>query len=132
MDLPVINNGSGQDAEFHRAKTIAELQRDIGALETQKRAKERELQQLQVRPKSLLDSVAHPSNRSATLSLAEKVALFLELFGARRDVYPYFWENPLSGKKGYAPACDNNRRAGTAGKRFLPLDERAAESHLRG
>jgi superfamily II DNA or RNA helicase len=132
MDLPANNKGSGQKTELDRAKTIAELQQDIEALEYQKRAKEEELKQLQARPSSLLDAVGRPSNRSATLSPKEKVALFLELFGARRDVYPYFWENPVSGKKGYAPACDNHGRAGASGMRFLPLDERAAESHLRG
>lgn len=78
---------------------------------------------------------------------AEKVALFLDLFGTRRSVYPKRWENSKSGKSGYSPACDNdsfaNRQSGVCRKpmikcsecphqRFPSLDERAVETHLRG
>lgn len=78
---------------------------------------------------------------------AEKVSLFLDLFGTRRSVYPQRWENNKSGKSGYSPACNNdsfaNRQSGICRKpavkysecphqRFPPLDERAVESHLRG
>ena len=78
---------------------------------------------------------------------AEKVSLFLDLFGTRRSVYPQRWENNKSGKNGYSPACNNdsfaNRQSGICRKpkvkcsecphqRFPPLDERAVESHLRG
>jgi len=41
---------------------------------------------------------------------AEKVALFLDLFGTRRSVYPKRWENEKPGKNGYSPACDNEWR----------------------
>jgi hypothetical protein len=74
---------------------------------------------------------------------AEKVALFLDLFGTRRSVYPKRWENEKAGKSGYSPACDNEWRPGICYKpkvkcaerihqRFPPLDERAVEAHLRG
>jgi superfamily II DNA or RNA helicase len=78
---------------------------------------------------------------------AEKVSLFLDLFGTRRSVYPKRWENNKAGKSGYSPACNNdsfaNRQSGICRKpqvkcsecphqRFPPLDERAVESHLRG
>lgn len=74
---------------------------------------------------------------------SEKVALFLELFGARRSVYPKRWENQKTGKSGYAPACDNEWRAGICEKpkvkcaeclhqRFPCLDDRSVEGHLRG
>jgi hypothetical protein len=73
----------------------------------------------------------------------EKVALFLELFGTRRSVFPKRWENTKTGESGYAPACDNEWRPGTCRKpqikctecphqKFPPLDERAIEAHLRG
>jgi hypothetical protein len=48
----------------------------------------------------------------ATLSTAEKVALFRRLFRGRTDVYPVRWESKTSGKSGYAPACANEWRAG--------------------
>jgi superfamily II DNA or RNA helicase len=78
---------------------------------------------------------------------AEKIALFMDLFGTRRSVYPQRWENGKTGKSGYSPACNNdsfeNRRSGICRKpqvkcsecphqRFPPFDERAVESHLRG
>jgi superfamily II DNA or RNA helicase len=74
---------------------------------------------------------------------AEKITLFLDLFGTRRSVYPKRWENEKTGKSGYSPACDNEWRPGIWYKpkvkcaeclhqRFPPLDERAVEAHLRG
>ena len=90
------------------------------------------MKKLQARPKSLFEFASHKDGGSAALSLSDKVALFLELFGARRDVYPKFWENASTGKKGYSPAYKNDRQAGVSGKNFLPLDERAVEEHLRG
>ncbi len=76
-------------------------------------------------------------------SPAEKVALFLDLFGTRRSLYPKRWENQRSGRSGYSPACDNEWLSGICGKpavkcaeclhqRFPPLDEQAVEGHLRG
>jgi len=76
-------------------------------------------------------------------SPAEKVALFLDLFGTRRSVYPKRWENQKTGKNGYAPVCDNEWRAGICEKprvkcaeclhqRFPALDDRSVEGHLRG
>lgn len=106
----------------------AELRREIAMLEAQKSEKEQELRQLQEEPKPLLDFGSRSVPSLAVLRPEEKIALFLDLFGARRDVYPKFWENPSSGKKGYSPAYAN----GVAGKRFLPLDEHVIEGHLRG
>ncbi len=83
------------------------------------------------------------SSASGVLQPAEKVALFLSLFGARRSVYPKLWENPKAGKKGYSPACENEWRRGVCAKpkvkcsecrhqKFPPLDASAVEAHLRG
>jgi superfamily II DNA or RNA helicase len=111
---------------------IAELRRQIEALEIQKSAKEKELRQLQDAPTPLLGLGADSAVRSTNLRPEEKVALFLDLFGARRDVYAKLWENNASGKKGYSPAYDIDHRAGAPMKRFLTFDERAVEAHLRG
>ncbi len=84
-----------------------------------------------------------PVISAAPLLPAQKVALFLDLFGARRSVYPKFWENLKTAKRGYAPACDNEWRPGVCRKpqikcteclhqKFPPLDEKAVEAHLRG
>lgn len=74
---------------------------------------------------------------------AAKIALFMDLFGTRRSVFPKLWENAKAGRKGYSPACDHEWRSGVCQKprvkcseclhqKFPPLDARAIEAHLRG
>jgi hypothetical protein len=111
---------------------IAELRREIEALEIQKSAKEKELRQLQDAPTSLLGLGASTAIRSTNLRSEEKVALFLDLFGARRDVYAKYWENPGVGTKGYSPAYAYSRGPDAFGRHPIPLEERVAEGHLRG
>ncbi len=72
-----------------------------------------------------------------------KVALFLQLFRCRPDLYARAWENPGKGIKGYVPALKPAWQ-GKAGKKagrgydtlpadaFLPLDEEAVRAHLEG
>ena len=52
----------------------------------------------------------------ASLSTADKVALFRRLFRGRTDVYTVQWESKTSSKSGYAPACANEWRAGVCEK----------------
>jgi hypothetical protein len=84
-----------------------------------------------------------PAVQKTPQSPAEKVALFLDLFGTRRSVFSKRWENVKTGKSGYAPACDNEWRPGICRKpqikctecphqKFPTLDDRAIEAHLRG
>jgi hypothetical protein len=47
---------------------------------------------------------------------ADKIALFRRLFAGRTDVFPARWENPKSGRSGYAPACANEWVRGVCGK----------------
>ncbi len=74
---------------------------------------------------------------------ADKVALFLDLFGTRRSVFPRRWENRKTGRFGYSPACNNEWRPGICHEpqvkctdcphqKFPPLDAHAVEMHLRG
>ena len=76
-------------------------------------------------------------------SAADKVALFRKLFAGRTDVFPTRWENPKSGRAGYAPACGNEWVRGVCGKpqvrcgecpnqSFVPVTDEVIESHLRG
>lgn len=73
----------------------------------------------------------------------EKADLFLALFGARKDVFARFWENPRTGRKGYSPACANDRApklcekprvkcAACPNQAFLPLNRQQMLEHLRG
>jgi hypothetical protein len=127
----------------NRETQIAELRKRIDGLEIEKCAAEQALQQLQNQPGTDLDFTAHGQKGTTDLRPHDKVSLFLELFGARRSVYPKLWENAKTGKKGYSPACDNEWKAGICRKpqikctecrhqQFPALDERAVEAHLRG
>jgi hypothetical protein len=81
--------------------------------------------------------------RSDLSTNPEKARLFLDLFRAREDIFPRRWENQKTGKAGYAPACGNEwakplcqkpkiRCSDCTNQKFLPLDQQAIESHLRG
>ncbi len=39
----------------------------------------------------------------------DKIALFLNYFRGRLDVYSRLWINNRTGKRGYSPACKNER-----------------------
>jgi superfamily II DNA or RNA helicase len=78
-----------------------------------------------------------------SLSTAEKVALFRQLFRGRTDVYPIRWESKTSDKSGYAPACANEWRAGVCEKPrikcsdcsnrlLIPLSDSIIFDHLSG
>ena len=72
-----------------------------------------------------------------------KVALFRTLFRGRDDVYPRRFENPRTGKSGYAPACGNEWVRGLCEKPrikcalcshqcFLPVTDDVIRWHLSG
>ncbi|OHC65243.1 MAG: hypothetical protein A2040_08905 [Rhodocyclales bacterium GWA2_65_19] len=63
----------------------------------------------------------------------EKIGLFRSLFRGREDVYAIRWENAQSGKKGYAPACEDpwSLRKGQP-RKYLPLTDQVIHDHLAG
>src|SRR5207253_464618 len=74
---------------------------------------------------------------------AAKIALFRSLFRGREDVFPRRWENPKTGKAGYAPVCRNEWVRGICGKpqvkcgecpnqAFIPVGDDILRSHLAG
>jgi hypothetical protein len=74
---------------------------------------------------------------------AEKVALFRALFRGRADVFPRYWENTKTKKKGYAPACANEWVRGVCerprikcgecpSQAFIEVDDRRVLEHLQG
>jgi len=76
-------------------------------------------------------------------STAEKIAVFRSLFRGRENVFPRRWENPKSGKSGYAPVCRNEWIRGVCGKpqvkcgecpnqAFVPFEDDIIRSHLTG
>lgn len=46
-------------------------------------------------------------NFSSYQSPEEKIELFKRLFCCREDLFPRFWENNKTGRKGYSPVCSN-------------------------
>lgn len=61
----------------------------------------------------------------------EKIALFRALFRGRHDVYALFWINERTGKRGYAPACEDPwSSAKRKPKRYLPLTDQIIQEHL--
>jgi hypothetical protein len=73
----------------------------------------------------------------------EKVALFRSRFRGRDDIYPRFWSNTRTGRKGYAPACGNEWIRGVCEKprlecgecpnqAFLPVEDKVILDHLQG
>ena len=101
-------------------------------------------------PQEQLSIVTEPTAAPsfAPTSNAQKIALFRSLFRGREDVFARRWQNPQSGKSGYAPACANEWKFGVcpkgngAGRRstcgdcasqaFLPLTDHEVAGHLRG
>ena len=80
---------------------------------------------------------------SAPQTPAEKVALFRSLFSGRDDVFAKFWQNPKTGRKGYAPACRNEwvrgvcekprvKCGGCPDQAFIPVTDEVVTEHLRG
>ena len=130
---------------------IAEVEQRLTTLREQHEAAESVLKTLRERlrqgeeqPASRSGSgpaLANPTN--AALKPEDKVALFLRLFRGRDDVYPKQWQNPKTGKKGYAPACANEWIRGVCEKprvkcgecpnqAFLPTNADTVLDHLQG
>jgi len=63
----------------------------------------------------------------------DKIALFRSLFRGREDVYAVRWTNERTGKKGYAPACEDpwSLRKGQP-RTYLPLTDQVVRDHLAG
>jgi superfamily II DNA or RNA helicase len=83
------------------------------------------------------------SSTPAPTTAAEKVALFRSRFRGREDIYPRFWTNVRTGRKGYAPACANEWVRGVCEKprvkcgecpnqAFQPIEDQVILDHLQG
>ena len=95
------------------------------------------------RPNPASSTPANQAHGAASLSTAEKVALFRRLFRGRTDVYPVRWEGATTGRSGYAPACANEWHAGVCEKprikcaecgnrSLIPVSDAIIYSHLAG
>ena len=105
---------------------IEAVRRQLAALDTERRRLEARLRELEQpsgaaepdpteTPTDPLIRALDPTVTSNSPA-AEKIALFRRLFGGRTDVFPVRWDNPKSGRSGYAPACANEWVRGVCGK----------------
>jgi superfamily II DNA or RNA helicase len=132
-----------------RNARIAELKARIAVLDDERTAIAAEIAALEQAPIpemappdiASLERIGRIVDRHSTI--AQKVALFRELFRGRADVFPIRWDNAKSGKSGYAPACHNEWRRGVCEKprvkcsvcpnqAFIEVSDDLIERHLRG
>ena len=126
-----------------KADESNQIQRRLEALDHERLQLQTRLDQLQ---KAKIDASrvrsSHPSVTNSS-SAVDKIALFRRLFGGRTDVFPMRWDNPKTGRSGYAPACANEWVRGVCGKpqvkcgdcpnkAFIPVTPDVIECHLRG
>ena len=125
------------------ADEIAAIQQQLEALDRERNRLISRLDQL----KQVAINPDRPQPAKPTITnsspATEKVALFRRLFGGRTDVFPARWENPKTGRSGYAPVCANEWVRGVCGKpqvkcgdcpnkAFIPVTGDVIECHLRG
>jgi superfamily II DNA or RNA helicase len=122
------------------------IRRQLAALDVERQRLEdrlRELQQPRIAPAPLAPPAAPRAQITNSSPAADKVALFRRLFAGRTDVFPVRWENPKTGRSGYAPACANEWVRGVCGKpqvkcgdcpsqAFIAVTNEVIECHLRG
>jgi hypothetical protein len=129
--------------------TVAELQRRLEALESEKRGILAELTRLR-QPQRVADAgalarppVAAALTVTAASDSAAKITLFRSLFRGREDVFPRRWQNVKTGKSGYSPVCRNEWVRGICEKprvkcgecphqAFVHVADDAIKCHLQG
>jgi len=132
--------------EVNAEEKIRSLELELAGLEARR-------QELRTRINSLKEEISNsakglpilgkPCSEAAPTTTTEKLDLFLKLFRGRQDIYAKRWENLRTKKSGYAPVCANEwvkplcekprvKCAECAHQKFLFLDERAVEAHLKG
>lgn len=82
-----------------RQERLGELQRRLTALAAESAQIEDEIAALE--SDAVLKLEAPRPTLASPRTPAEKVALFLDLFGTRRSVYPKRWENEKTARNGY-------------------------------
>ncbi|MGH6878840.1 MAG: TOTE conflict system archaeo-eukaryotic primase domain-containing protein, partial [Rhizomicrobium sp.] len=129
--------------------TIANVHRHIATLRDRLAALDLERAEIAERLDALeraqAEEAKQPAGASVTMAspTAVKIALFRSLFRGREDVLPRRWENPKTGKTGYAPMCHNEWIRGVCGKpqvkcgecpnqAFVPIGDDILRSHLVG
>lgn len=146
-DLPVTGPTKPQsDLRKSLRDRIARAEARLAELAGEQADVEAEIRELRAElasAETAEDASVPVTSESALQSPAEKVALFRSLFAGRDDVFAKFWQNPKTGRKGYAPACRNEWVRGVCEKprvkcgecpnqAFIPVTDEVVTEHLRG
>jgi superfamily II DNA or RNA helicase len=131
-------------------REIANHEARLAKLESERRTVARRLDVLRAELASLSATAGAaaaprsvPPTARAPRSSKEKVELFRSLFQGRTDVFPKYWHNTKTNKKGYSPACSNEWVRGVCEKprvkcgecpnqAFVPVGDRVILDHLQG
>ncbi len=119
-----------EDERSHVSRHLSELKAELSSVQTAE--DQRQPPQDTERPV-----------RPVSLTSADKVALFMELFRGRADVYPKRWVNTKKNTQGYSPACGNEWAPGLCDKpkvkcgecpnqAFIPVAEKTIRDHFQG
>jgi len=126
---------------------IDAIRRQLAAINVERQSLEHRLRELEKSRigtgPALQPAVAQDPAVTNASPATDKIALFRRLFGGRTDVFPARWDNPKTGRSGYAPACANEWVRGVCGKpqvkcgdcpnkSFIPVTGAVIECHLRG
>jgi len=130
---------------------MADIHRPIAILRDRLAALDRERAEIAERLGALerarAEDAKRPTSDATPVTMASpvaaKIALFRSLFRGREDVLPRRWENPKTGKAGYAPQCRNEWVRGVCRKprvkcgecsnrAFVPVGDDIIRSHLSG
>lgn len=124
---------------------IDELKKRLAALDAERLAVAARLAELETGSTTDQDQLTQPAPTriGRASSATAKTGLFRSLFRGREDVFALRWDNPKTGKAGYAPACRNEWVRGVCGKpkvrcgecphqAFIPLSDEAIRGHLQG
>lgn len=146
--VPACQGTDGMTSQDATDNRIAELAKRLAAVEREREeiiTAIRDLRNQRAAAEHTLrvDQAPGPASITMTSSTADKVGLFKSLFRGRQDVFPRRWENPRTGKSGYAPACRNEWVRGTCEKpkvrcsecphqAFIPVSDGVIISHLSG
>jgi hypothetical protein len=134
MPDPLVDPRLLRDAIARQESRLLHLQTELG----QAQARLAELKKTLAAHEGAVET--SPTAPSTAL---EKVTLFRARFRGRDDIYPRFWSNPRTGRKGYAPACRNEWVRGICEKprvkcgecphqAFLPVEDKVILDHLQG
>ena len=126
-----------------RETILDEIARQQAVLDRLEQERDQTRERLRALEASLGNGTASIAAAASPATSAEKVALFRRLFRGRDDVYPRYWDNPRTGRHGYAPACANEWVRGVCEKprvkcgdcpnqAFIPVSDRTVLDHLQG